>query len=159
MQIVTIKAKPKTVFGAVLALTGIIVIILTFTLNHPEKAVNVSKSISLATAEERRGYLASLGYETEVVEEQKDIIIPKEFNKVYEDYNKIQKQQGFDLEPYKGKGATIYTYQIKNSDLGENVIANLIAYEDKLIGADLCDPSADDGFLIALIGENDDAAA
>lgn len=154
MQIVTIKAKPKTVFGLILALTGIIVIILTFTLNHPEKTVSASKSVSCSTADERRGFIKSLGYEPDIVEEQKDIIIPKEFNEVYTDYNKIQKQQGFDLEPYRGKAAVIYTYKILNSDKGENVIANLVVCEDKLIGADLCDPSADDGFLIALINKD-----
>jgi len=154
MQIVTIKAKPKTIFGVILALTGIIVIILTFTFNHPEKTVSASRNVKCSTADERRSFIASLGYEPDIVEEQKDIIIPKEFNEVYTKYNDIQKQQGFDLEPYKGKAAVIYTYKINNSDKGENVIANLIVCEDKLIGADLCDPSADDGFLIALIGQD-----
>ena len=76
MQVVTIKAKPKTIFGAILALTGIIVIILTFTVNHPEKAESVSKSISCKTSDERRDFISSLGYNTDIIEEQKDIIIP-----------------------------------------------------------------------------------
>ncbi len=157
MQVVTIKAKPKTVFGIILALTGIIVIILTFTLNHPEKTVSASKNVSCSTADERRGFIKSLGFEPDIVEEQKDIIIPKEFNEVYTKYNEIQKKQGFDLEPYKGKAAVIYTYKILNYEKNENVIANLIVCEDKLVGADLCDPSADDGFLVELI-KNDGTA-
>ncbi|MCR5207589.1 MAG: DUF4830 domain-containing protein [Eubacterium sp.] len=154
MQILTIKAKPKTLFGAVLALTGIIVIILTFTVNHPEKAENVNKSISCSTADERRAFLSSYGYEADGSEEKKEITVPSEFNAVYTDYNKIQKQQGFDLEPYKGKSAVIYTYKITNYKNNPNVTANLVVFDGKLIGADLCDPSADSGFLIALI--NDD---
>ncbi len=151
MQVVTIKAKPKTIFGAILALTGIIVIILTFTVNHPEKAESVSKSISCKTSDERRDFISSLGYNTDIIEEQKDIIIPKQFNEVYTKYNEIQKKQGFDLEPYKGKAAVLYTYKITNYKDNDNVIANLLVYEDKLIGADLCDPSADNGFLVELI--------
>ena len=80
MQVVTIKAKPKTIFGVVLALTGILVIILTFAFNHPEKAARVSRSINCATSDERREFISSLGYETDIIEEQKDIIIPKQFN-------------------------------------------------------------------------------
>lgn len=154
MQVLTIKAKPKTIFGIILALTGIVVIILTFAFNHPEKTVSASRNIKCSTADERRDFITSLGFETDIVEEQKDIIIPKEFNEVYTKYNEVQKQQGFDLEPYKGKAAVIYTYKILNYEKGENVVANLIVCEDKLIGADLCDPSADSGFLIALIQEN-----
>ena len=68
----------------------------------------------------------------------------------------MQKEQGFDLEPYKGKAATIYTYHISNYKDNKNVIADLLVADGVLIGADLCDPSAKDGFLVAL-KQNDTA--
>ena len=157
MQVLTIKAKPKTIFGIILALTGIVVIILTFTFNHPEKTVSASKNVKCSTADERRDFLASLGFETDVIEEQKDIIIPKEFNEVYTKYNEVKKQQGFDLERYKGKTASLYTYNISNYKGNDNVIANLIVCDGVLIRADLCDPSAKDGFLTGL-EKNENAA-
>ena len=85
---------------------------------------------------------------------KKQIIIPSKFNDVYTRYNDIQKKQGFDLEQYKGKKATIYTYSITNYKSNNNVVADLIVYDGKLIGADLCDPSADSGFLTALSGKD-----
>ena len=154
MQVVTIKAKPKTVFGAVLAITGIIVIIITFVLNHPEKTAGTVAEISCGTVEERLEYIAAQGYEADRAEDKKDIIIPKCFNKVYSDYNAVQKQQGFDLEPYKGRQAVVYTYKIKNYKNNNNVVANLIVCGGKLIGADLCDPSAKNGFLTALVSKD-----
>ena len=70
--------------------------------------------------------------------------------KVYTDYNKIQKKQGFDLEKHKGKTATIYTYNITNYKENKNVIADLIVQDGVLIGADLCDTNVETGFLVAL---------
>lgn len=150
MQIVTFKLKPRQIFGAVLALTGLIVIALTFVSNHNGKPVDAKAEISCATEDERKNYLKSLGYEFSEQPESKEIIIPESFNEVYGEYNEIQKKQGFDLEEYKGKTATLYTYKITNYKGNDNVIADLMVADGKLIGADLCDPSAEDGFLIEL---------
>ena len=150
MQVITFKAKPKTIFGIILALTGVVVILLTFLSNHGGKSQQTSASpVSCATDEERTAYLSSLGWEFSSCEE-KEIIIPTTFNQVYENYNAVQKEQGFDLEPYKGKSAVIYTYNISNYKNNKNVLANLIVCDGVLIGADLCDPSAKDGFLVGL---------
>ena len=150
MQVITFKAKPKTIFGAILALVGVLVIVLTFVSNHGGKSQQTSAvPVSCATEEERATYLKSLGWEFDGVEE-KDITIPMQFNQVYENYNAVQKEQGFDLEPYKGKSAVIYTYSITNYKNNKNVTANLLVCDGTLIGADLCDPSAKDGFLTGL---------
>ncbi|MBQ9227827.1 MAG: DUF4830 domain-containing protein [Eubacterium sp.] len=149
MQVVTFKAKPRTVFGAVLALTGLIVILLTFITNHPAAPAAADAAISCATADERAAYIRSLGWEFDT-EEQREITIPEEWNDVYRQYNDIQKKQGFDLESYKGSTATIYTYSITNYEDNDKVIADLIVCDGKLIGADLCDPAAKGGFLTQL---------
>ena len=150
MQVITFKAKPKTIFGLILAAVGIFVILMTFVSNHNGKAQTASaQKISCATDEERVNYLTSLGWEFGSLRE-KVITIPADFNKVYQNYNAIQKKQGFDLEPYKGKTASLYTYNISNYKGNDNVIANLIVCDGVLIGADLCDPSAEDGFLTGL---------
>lgn len=149
MQVVTFKAKPRTLFGAALALTGLIVILLTFIVNHPAAPTAAEAEISCATAEERAAYINTLGWEFDS-EEQKEITIPTEWNNVYEQYNAIQKKQGFDLTPYKGSTATIYTYHLTNYPDNANVIADLMVCDGKLIGADLCDPAAKGGFLTQL---------
>ena len=141
------------IFGIVLALTGVIVILLTFIGNH-SAAVQTAAQIQCATPEERSAYLTSLGWEFDSGETEKEITVPSEFNQVYEDYNDIQKKQGFDLEEHKGETATLYTYNITNYKSNENDVADLIVANGVLIGADLCDPSADNGFLTALEEKN-----
>ena len=150
MRMLTLKLKPKTIFGLILLLTGVIVILVTFVGNHPAKPASKSTVVSCKTAEERVNYINSLGYKTDSNEESKEIIIPQKFNEVYNKYHEIQKQQNFDLTAYKGKTAVMYTYHITNYGDNDNVIANLIVLDGELIGADLCDTSADDGFLVAL---------
>ncbi|MBR2278281.1 MAG: DUF4830 domain-containing protein [Eubacterium sp.] len=150
MQVITFKAKPKTILGITLAVIGIVVIVFTFLADHGGKAQQTSAEVvSCATEKERAAYLASLGWEFDSTT-AKDITIPASFNQVYENYNALQKEHGFDLEPYKGKAATIYTYNITNYRDGKKVIANLLVCDGKLIAADLCDPSAKDGFLTGL---------
>lgn len=146
---ITIKAKPKTIFGIILAVTGIVVILLTFIGNHTGTAP-ASAQIKCSTADDRISYLTSLGWQVDEKEEKKNIVIPSVFNDVYNDYNDIQKSQGFDLENYKGKKAVLYSYSIRNYNGSDNVKADLIVYNGSLIGSDLCDSDAQDGFLIAL---------
>ncbi|MBE6741519.1 MAG: DUF4830 domain-containing protein [Ruminococcaceae bacterium] len=150
MKVLTIKAKPKTLFGIILAVTGIVVIILTFLSNHSRKAETASAApISCSTSEQRAEYLSSLGWEFSA-ESEKEITIPEQFNEVYRNYNTVLKKQGFNLEEHKGKTATLYTYNITNYGSKKNIIADLIVCDGVLIGADLCDPSAEHGFLKAL---------
>lgn len=150
MRVMTIKAKPKTIFGIILALTGVIVVLLSFVGNHNGESKETMATISCQTKQERMAYISSQGYKCGNNEEQKEITIPQQFNDVYEKYNQIQKNQGFDLEKYKGKTATVFTYGITNYKSNDNVIANLIVCDGILIGADLCDTSVDNGFLIGL---------
>lgn len=151
MRVLTFKAKPKMIFGLVMALTGIIVIVLTFVGNHSGAAEQaVMAEVSCKTTEERVSYLESLGWKTDGTESNKQVIIPSAFNDVYNDYNEIQKQQGFDLEEHKGKQVEFYTYNICNYGSNDNVVADLMVLDGALIGADLCDTSADSGFLVAL---------
>ena len=150
MRMLTFKLKPKTAFGIILLLTGVVVIAVSFIGNHPATPASKQTTVSCKTAEERVNYINSLGFETDSSEESKEIIIPTRFNDVYNKYNEIQKKQGLDLAEYKGKTAVMYTYHITNYGDNDNVIAHLIVFDGQLIGADLCDTSADNGFLVAL---------
>lgn len=150
MRMFTIKMKPRQIFGLIMLVTGLAVVVISFLFNHPAKPASANNTVNCATTEQRVEYINSLNFETDTKEESKEIIIPEKFNDVYNKYNEIQKQQGFDLTEYKGKTAVMYTYHITNYNDGDNVIANLIVYDDVLIGADLCDTSVENGFLVAL---------
>ena len=149
MKMLTLKLTPKRIFGIVLLLVGIIVISVPFVSNHTSEAQSVSAVISAKTDSERRAYLSKYGYKLASDCEQKEITIPKKWNDVYNSYNQIQKNQGFDLTDYKGQKATLYTYTVTNyKGKGDCIVADMLVCEGKLIGGDICNPSAKDGFLV-----------
>ena len=106
MFIKTIKVKKPTfaVIGAVLAALALLAVIIVTVVRISSPAVYEMKSEA-----QRQAFLKEMGWEvSDEYDECKAVTIPKEFNEVYEKYNKLQKQQGFDLEDYKGKTAEVY---------------------------------------------------
>ena len=86
-----------------------------------------------------------------------EITIPAEFNDVYERYDEFQDEQGFDLDDYKGKKAVIYTYEILNyPDYPENVVANMIIANNKLIAGEVT-LNEENGFTVPLLSKNTQA--
>ncbi len=150
----TLRLKPKTIFGIILIVTGVVVIMVTFLSNHIDnKSTNVMSSVTLETNEQREEYLKSFGWEFNTNFTEKEVKIPAEFNETYKKYNEIQKSQGFDLSKYKGETVTVYTYNLTNYTGYENrdcIFANLLVYDNTLIGADVCSTSVSDGFMQAL---------
>lgn len=154
MKMLTLKLKPKMIFGIVLVVTGVAVIALTFLSNHLEKSQSVSAVISASTDEERRNYLATFGWETDKEFEEKELTIPESWNQVYSDYNEVQMNQGFDLSDYKGKKVTLYTYTINNyKNQKQGIVADMLVCDGILIGGDICNTSAENGFLVGFNGE------
>lgn len=154
MKMFTLKLKPKMIFGIILAVTGVVVIVLTFVSNHLTQSESVAAVISASTDEERRNYLATFGWETAEEAEEKELTIPQSWNQVYSDYNEVQINQGFDLTEYKGKKVKLYTYTISNyEDSAEGIVADMLVYNGVLIGGDLCNTSAENGFLVGFSGE------
>lgn len=96
------------------------------------------------TNEERIAFLSSFGWKpSEEPIEIVEVIIPSEFTDVYENYNEIQKQQGYDLTKFKSKRVKRYTYAITNYPGQEEkapgtIRANLLVYDSKIIGGDVC---------------------
>ncbi len=103
------------------------------------------------TEEQRQEFLTALGWVVnpepdEVVE----VIIPKKFDDVYENYNNIQKEQGMDLSRYKGKRCKRYSYTVLNYPGGaQNVRLNLLVCGNKIVGGDVSSMGLD-GFLQGL---------
>ena len=86
-------------------------------------------------------YLKALGYSPEdAPSETADVKIPEGFGKVYENYNLLQKEAGFDLTPFRGCTVKRYTFRLTDSPLP---LANILVYENKICGGDILDPSSD----------------
>ncbi len=100
----------------------------------------------------RRAFIEAQGYKLkEQTEKKESFSVPKEFDRVVSEYNEIQKKQGLDLEKYKGKKVTRYTYEITNyKDAKTGVYANLIVYRSRIIACDISSEEGE-GFVLPLV--------
>lgn len=99
---------------------------------------NSNFSVKATDNSSRIDFLSRFGWEVdEEPTEISEITIPQEFNDVYQKYNQLQKQQGFNLEKYKGRLCKHFTYKVLNYNGNEAVNANLIVYKNKIIGGDI----------------------
>lgn len=97
-------------------------------------------------------FLKGYGWEVRTKSvEKEDIIIPKPFDRVYENYNDIQLKAGLDLRPYMGMKGVRYTYIVENypKDVGEEVRANVICINNEPVGGDIMTASIR-GFIHSL---------
>lgn len=99
------------------------------------------------TNEERVAFLTSFGWQVEQEPtETREVMIPAQFNDVYQNYNAMQQAQGFDLAPYAGEVCTQYKYHITNYPGETEVYATLLVYGRLIIGGDLACAEVD-GFM------------
>ncbi len=113
----------------ILALTVIALVVLIQFSSATQKRIDGS------THAIRENYLNSLGIEISGKDiTVKQIIIPSEFSDVYNRYNELQKQAGFDLSKHKGKQVSLYTYNLSQND---GIQVHLLVLENEIIGGDI----------------------
>ena len=98
-----------------------------------------------STAEKRIEYIRSYGWEVGIAPTAiKEIRIPANFDDAYEQYNALQREQGFDLRKYRACYAYKYTYDILNyaEPSPVPICVNLIVYDGRIIGADISSSEA-----------------
>lgn len=102
----------------------------------------------IETNQDRIIFLSEKGWEVSENEiSVTKVQIPTNFDEVYEKYNEMQVEQGFNLEKFKGKSVELYTYQILNHENTEEEIhANILIYKNKIIGGDVSSVKLD-GFI------------
>ena len=88
-----------------------------------------------------------MGYDdvSETPYEVVEFEIPLEFNSVWENYNNLLKEKGYDLVLYKGKKCKRYAYLIPS----ENARANILVRGGKIIGGDISSITLD-GIMIPI---------
>lgn len=87
-------------------------------------------------------FLSAYGWEVDETSAQtRDVQIPSPFDSVYEQYNALQRAQGFDLSPYRGRKVTVTSYGVLNypgyEENGDAIKATVMVYKDKIIGGDI----------------------
>ena len=147
MLIFTTKLNKKKLLALVI---GAFVLIGAVILLWPHKEEGAPVS-SMGSLEGAGNYLQSLGYELEKEPvRQEDITLPKEFDSVYEEYNNLQKECGFDLEKYRGRRVMLYTYAItRYPGCEDEVRCDMLVCRKKLIGGNIYTVAVD-GFMHGL---------
>lgn len=117
-------------------LIGILLIIFVFLASKPDSpysGYSISDQIDVAS------FLFNLGWETDSKHiTSQNSVLPVEFDSVFEEYNKLQIQQGCDLVNYAGKEIIVYTAPILNyGNTTENIFATILVHNRKIIGGDI----------------------
>ncbi len=138
----TSKAKIVLTAVAIIAAVGVLVF-LTGKSRNTQTARDSVISYKAQDASERLAFLSQFGWSvSEDPAEVSEVIIPQDFDKGYTEYAEMNKSQGLDLELYKGVRAKRWTYNVLNYPEFENRIgtvqANLLVYEGRVIGGDIC---------------------
>ena len=98
-----------------------------------------SAGIPGETNQQRLDYIKSFGWDAGVTHcDVQEVRIPVHFDEVYEEYNDLQKKQGFDLSSYRAHSVKKYTYEIsKSDDDPAQLYAELLVENGVIIGADI----------------------
>lgn len=146
MFIIPVKSdKIKKVAFSLLVATLIIIGGTVAVMSNQTATVGNFSNVSLRgeTSQERKSFFNHFGWEiSDDPLEVKETVIPSEFDESYEKYNNLQKEQGFDLEKYKGVRVKAWSYEILNYPEHENsdgvIRGNLLTHNGKIIGGDVC---------------------
>ena len=154
MYVVSVKSSKLKAVAAVIALVLFLTLgILYVAGRKPDAAKNHGNAIYLRaeTVQERIAFLSQFGWRVdENPIDVKEVEIPASFDEVYERYNALQTEQGFDLTPYCGTRVKQWTYRVLNYPGFENepdqIRANLLVYDGVVIGGDISSVALD-GFM------------
>ncbi|MGN0554092.1 MAG: DUF4830 domain-containing protein [Oscillospiraceae bacterium] len=144
------KARGK---GILIILLILIVIAAGFFLVKAKNAADSDKLFAMSGNAERVEFLNRQGY---IVKpdpvRREDVVVPSEFNDTYKSYVDMQTAQGLDLAEHKGDKATLFSYAVLNyPEYSENVFADLLVADDKLIACQLKYEDEENGFIKPLI--------
>ncbi len=140
MIIFTARIPKRRLMAGAAAVLCCVSAILAFGLTLRGRAVAVSAEVKhIKTNDDRLAYLSGLGWQVSPQPmATEELVIPEVFADGYQDYLKLQADQGFDLTQYRGKRVKRYTYQLTNYPAqAEPVQISLLIYRDKVIGGQI----------------------
>ena len=142
MMVMTAKVDLKKI---ALVLGGIVVLILLLlTLFGGGESSTPTAATPVSGNDARVKFLTDFGWDVASSPvESGQVRIPEQSSPVYDRYNALQKEQGYDLTAYAGKNVMRYVYKVNNyPGATEPVYATLLVYKDQIIGGDITDTAA-----------------
>lgn len=152
MMSLTLRMKKKRIVAVGFSLVFMATVITVAALGRKADSTisPAGQNITENTNDERIKFLNGFGWLTSNEPcTISDVLIPAEFDEVYSSYNDLQKSQGYDLSEFKSMPVKKYTYEILNFPSvkdGEIVYANLLIYQNEIIGGDISSARLD-GFM------------
>ncbi len=136
---------------AVVALSLCLVLAIAFVGSLQATKTSTGTSLTATNEQERLAFISHYGWEVDKDEvEIQEIVIPDVFDDVYNNYNEIQLEQGFDLTKYAGQRVKRWTYVVRNypgtSPEDDFIRLNLLISDGVIIGGDVCSVKLD-GFM------------
>jgi len=155
MFIWSIRASTLKFFAAVAASAMILCLLVVMvpvnsaTEDADSEAADTDVHYEAKSREERVAFLSEFGWQIDAGSEtERTVTVPQEFDRVFAGYNEIQRAQGLDLAPYKGKEIKSFTYTVTNFEgYSGKVLATVLVFQDVVIGGDICS-EASDGFVM-----------
>lgn len=144
MFVYSVKTSKAKILSLVIALAAIVIAVFMVMSRGKEPVATDDSAINYkaSTAAERAAFLSQFGWEiSDDPVEVSEVIIPENFDDGYTEYAAMNKAQGLDLEPFKGVRAKRWTYTVYNYPGLENTVsvqANLLVYDGRVIGGDIC---------------------
>ena len=134
---VRIKNAKLTLFSIACFLIFLAVCILMLRAAPPDSVEVDDERVGLKidSDEDIEAFIGKCGHSVEGCVSDEAVTVPKTWNSVYSDYNDLQRAQGFDLRPYKGKPARRLVYAL--SDSGGCV--TVLVSDGRIIAADICE--------------------
>ena len=141
MMVMTAKVDLKKI-ALILGIVAAVILGLILLLGGDSTQSTAATPISNNDA--RVKFLENLGWEVAASPtESGQVRIPETMTEVFDRYNKLQKQQGYDLSTYAGKNVMRYVYKVESfPDAAEPVYATVLVYKNQIIGGDITDTSA-----------------
>ena len=132
--------KKKLLAGGITALCCCAAVAAALILTLGARAVTAAAEVKhIRTNDDRLAYLSGLGWEVSLQPiATEELLIPQQFDESYNDYLKLQEDQGFDLARYCGKRIKRYTYQLTNYPArDEPMQIALLIYKNRVIGGQI----------------------
>lgn len=153
MYIVSFKLDKTKILASLASLCLVVAVICAVLPQKTSDVLSNNVDSVVKNTQDHIAFLGSFGYNvSDRPLRVQEIIIPSDFSSEYEKYNELQKLSGFDLSKYKNKRVKQYTYKVSDYNNTDEVVANIIIYNDKVIGGDISS-TAYGGFTHGLIKE------
>lgn len=132
---VKLKNIYVTVFSLLCVAVFLVVSVLMLRAGAPEKVSVWGEEYSLRAEndDDKTAFLSVCGFDRAELYVKRDVIVPEKWNDIYESYQELQKAQGLDLVPYKGKEAEESAFLC-----ADDTMAYLLVSGGRIIAAHVC---------------------